>query len=90
MPDITEELVVRNSKGIHARPAAQLVKTTLGFQCETYISFNGYRVNAKSIMGILTLAAVSGTRLSVTCSGSDAIEAMSALRRLFDSGFGEE
>jgi phosphocarrier protein len=90
MPEVTEEMTVLNSKGMHARPAQRLVKTTLSFNSECFISHNGYRINAKSIMGVLTLAATQGTRLSVTCTGDDAENAIAALRELFMSGFGEE
>ena len=89
MPEVTEILTVRNAKGMHARPAQKLVKTTLSFKAECYISINDYRINAKSIMGVLTLAATQGTQLTVTCRGEDAEEAMEALRDLFNDGFGE-
>lgn len=88
--DLTEELRIVNTLGLHARPAARLVQTVLPFKSEVYISINGHRVNAKSIMGLLTLAAGQGSRLVVTCSGVDASEAMSAIRQLIESGFGEE
>lgn len=90
MPDVTEELVVVNKLGVHARPAAAIVQAMLPFQSEVYISFNGNRVNAKSIMGLLTLAATRGSRLSATIKGDDAEAAMEALKRLVASGFGEE
>jgi phosphocarrier protein HPr len=90
MPEITEELTVKNPKGLHARPAQELVRTTLSYKCDCHISLNGYRVNAKSIMGVLTLAATHGTRLTVTCNGEDAEQAIDALRRLFQTGFGED
>lgn len=89
MPEITREVVVTNPLGIHARPAATLVQRMLEFNSDVYIAFNGNRVNAKSIMGLLTLAAMRGSRLTVTCSGDDAEEAMQALEQLFASGFGE-
>ncbi len=88
--DLTEELRIVNTLGLHARPAARLVQTVLPFKSEVYISINGHRVNAKSIMGLLTLAAGQGSRLVVTCSGVDASEAMGAIRQLIESGFGEE
>lgn len=87
MPEISRQLRVINQKGLHARPAQKLVRTTLSFKCDTYITLNGYRVNAKSIMGVLTLAATQGTELTVTCAGEDAEEAMTALEKLFQSGF---
>jgi len=90
MPEVTEIIPVTNKLGIHARPAAALVQTVLGFESDVYISYDGNRVNAKSIMGLLTLAATSGSRLTVTCKGSDAEAAMQAVRDLFASGFGEE
>jgi phosphocarrier protein len=88
--EITEELIVVNSLGLHARPAARLVQTVLPFKSDVYISVNSHRVNAKSIMGLLTLAAAQGSRLSITCTGADASDAMGAVRQLVESGFGEE
>lgn len=87
--EIREEVVIRNAFGLHARPAATLVQKVLQFKSEVYISLNGHRVNAKSIMGVLTLAAANGSRLEVTCTGADAREAMDAIRALVESGFGE-
>ena len=89
MEELTEEVVVVNPLGIHARPAAALVQRILPFESEVYLNFNGNRVNAKSIMGLLTLAATQGARLSVWCKGSDASAAMEAVKELFASGFGE-
>ncbi len=90
MPDITQEVDVINSLGIHARPAAMLVQRMLAFESEIYISYNTHRINAKSIMGLLTLAVGRGSRLMVSCSGPDAEEAMAAAQEIFASGFGEE
>lgn len=89
MPEIKREVVVVNTLGIHARPAAALVQRMLGFDSDVYISFNGNNVNAKSIMGLLTLVAMRGSRLTVTCRGDDAEAAMQALQELFAKGFGE-
>lgn len=89
MPEVTEELRVVNSLGLHARPAATLVQTVLKFQSDVHISLNGHRVNAKSIMGLLTLAAAQGSILVVTCTGPDAEEALTAVRNLVEAGFGE-
>ena len=88
--ELTEEVVVANKQGIHARPAARLVKKALTFESEVYLSLNGHRVNAKSIMGVLTLAAAQGSRLVVTCKGPDAREAMEAVRALLESDFEEK
>ncbi len=89
MPDLTEEMRITNALGLHARPAATLVQTVLKFQSEVHVVMNGHRVNAKSIMGLLTLAAAQGTVLTVTCSGPDAENAMQAVRELVENGFGE-
>ena len=89
MLDLTEEMVIVNSMGLHARPAAKLVQTVLQFQSDVQVSVNGQRVNAKSIMGLLTLAAAQGTQMTVTAQGPDAEQAMNAVRELIASGFGE-
>ena len=88
--EVVEELVIVNSLGMHARPAAKLVQTVLPFQSTVYIQLNGQQVNAKSIMGLLTLAAAQGTRFSVSCKGPDAEQAMAAVRGMVESGFGED
>lgn len=89
MSESSAEVMVVNPLGIHARPAAALVQATLKFQSEVYIHFRGDTVNAKSIMGLLTLGAAQGSRLRVICSGSDAEEALAAVRHIFATGFGE-
>jgi len=88
--EINDEVVVVNKLGIHARPAAALVQKVLNFESEVYLMFNGNRVNAKSIMGLLTLAATRGSRLSIYCKGPDAEQACQAVKDMFESGFGEE
>lgn len=89
MQELSEELLVINKLGIHARPAAALVQCVLAFESDVFVLFNGSRVNAKSIMGLLTLAATQGSRLTVTCKGPDAEAAMNAVKNLFAAGFGE-
>ena len=89
MPRITSEVTVINPQGLHARPAASLVQSVLDFQCEIFLNLNGNRVNAKSIMGLLTLAAAQGSRLTVECDGDDAQEAIDAITGMFENGFGE-
>ncbi|MBW7863619.1 MAG: HPr family phosphocarrier protein [Candidatus Hydrogenedens sp.] len=89
MPELTEEVMVVNPLGVHARPAASLVQTTLKYQSDVFIEFKGNTVNAKSIMGLLTLGAARGSRLTVVCSGPDAEDAMAAVRQVVASGFGE-
>ena len=87
---IIEEMTIVNSLGMHARPAATLVQAVLPFESTVHIHFNGQLVNAKSIMGLLTLAAAQGARISVACKGPDAQKAMDAVRALIEAGFGED
>ena len=90
MSALEEEMMILNKLGIHLRPAQQFVQTVLKFKCEVYLQKDNQRVNAKSIMGLLTLAASQGALLIVSCEGDDAEDAMTAIRDLIDSGFGEE
>lgn len=90
MPEVTEDMVISNKLGMHLRPAQQFVQTVLRFQCDVHVHKDGQRVNAKSIMGLLTLAASKGTRITIICEGEDAEEAMEAVRALIQSGFGED
>ena len=89
MEEVVEELVIVNPQGLHARPAASLVKTALQFKSDIRVGVNGQLVNGKSIIGLLTLAAAQGTVLTIICRGEDAREAAAALRELVESGFGE-
>ena len=90
MSELIEDMNIVNPLGLHARPAAALVRAALAHECEVFIQANGRKVNAKSIMGVLTLAASQGTTVTVTCIGPGADEAMAAMRALIASGFGEE
>ena len=87
---VVEEVTIVNSLGMHARPAAQLVQTVLPFESQVYIHLNGQQVNAKSIMGLMTLAAAQGCRLTVECTGPDAEAVMAAIREVVEAGFGED
>jgi phosphocarrier protein HPr len=87
---LEQDVRVVNRLGVHARPAASIVQTVLNFECEVHFLHNGARINAKSIMGLLTLAATQGTIMKVICEGSDAEQAMVAVKQLFANGFGEE
>lgn len=89
MPQVVEEMTIVNKLGMHARPAATLVQTVLQFSSNVYIQSDGSKVNAKSIMGLLTLAAAHGSEIVVICDGEDAVQAMEAVRNLVSSGFGE-
>lgn len=87
---LTRDVAVQNRYGIHARPAALLVKTASRFTCEIFLEKNGVRVNAKSIMGLLTLEGNHGAKLRIHARGGDAREALDALAELFSQKFFEE
>ena len=88
---MTEKTVkVINRAGIHARPSALLVQTTKNFKCNIYIDKGGDRINAKSIMGIITLGAAFGTELKIIGEGEDEEAAVDAVVKLFESKFEEE
>ena len=72
MSERSDEMVISNKLGMHLRPAQKFVQTVLKFTCDVHVSKDGQRVNAKSIMGLLTLAAAMGTRLTIVCDGEDA------------------
>jgi phosphocarrier protein len=79
-----------NSLGLHARPAARIVQTANKHRSEIQLAKDGTAVNAKSIMGVLTLAASRGSQLTVTCEGEDAEAALQAIGGLIEQGFGEK
>ncbi len=80
---------ISNKLGLHARASAKLTKLAGSFQCEVYMSRNGRRINAKSIMGVMMLAAGLGTDVEVETDGADEQAAMSALLALINDKFGE-
>ena len=86
----TKELVVQNKLGIHARPAAMFVKTANRFHCEIFVEKDGERVNGKSIMGLMMLAAGPGSRLIISAEGPDAARAWAELEVLVNRKFDEE
>lgn len=87
---IVRELVVSNKVGIHARPAAMFVKIASRFEAEIFLEKDGERINGKSIMGLLMLAAGPGCKLKLEVSGSDAEQAVKEIEELFANKFGEE
>src|SRR5215213_11095508 len=90
-PGIHErELVVTNKLGIHARPAALFVKTANRFDCEIFVEKDGEKVNGKSIMGLMMLAAGPGSKLTVSCEGDDCVEAVDEIEALLKRKFDEE
>ena len=80
---------VVNKLGLHARAAAKLTQCASGFQCAVWISRNERRVNAKSIMGVMMLAAARGTKVVLETDGPDERAAIEALAQLFADRFGE-
>ncbi|CAN1525018.1 FruB Phosphotransferase system, HPr-related proteins [Burkholderiaceae bacterium] len=87
MPQL--EIVVSNKLGLHARAAAKLTQLAGQFSGEIFISKGAQRVNAKSIMGVMMLAAGIGSTVKLEASGGDAEQALTALQALFDDKFGE-
>jgi phosphocarrier protein HPr len=88
--DITRDLVVSNKLGIHARPAAMFVKTASKFECDVFVEKDGERVNGKSIMGLMMLAAGPGSKLKLIASGSDAQQAVNEIEALLKRKFDED
>ncbi len=86
----TEKTEVVNRLGIHARPAAQIVKAASLFDCSVTLTVDGESVNAKSIMGVMTLAACRGSIIEVTVDGDDENEALQSITEIIRNGFGEE
>ena len=87
---ISRDFRISNKLGLHARPSAQLTQMAGRFASEIHISRNGRRVNAKSIMGVMMLAAGQGSTVTVEAEGEDAERAVDAIGRLIADGFGEE
>jgi len=87
---ISKELLILNKLGIHARPAAMFVKTANRFAADVYVEKDGERVNGKSIMGLMMLAAGPQSRISVHVQGNDAAQALRELEALVARKFDEE
>ncbi len=86
---IERELLVTNRLGLHARASARLVQTLAPFDVRLLLSHRGREINAKSIMGLMTLAAAKGSSIALRADGPDAQAAVDALERLFADRFGE-
>jgi len=85
-------LLITNKLGLHARAAAKLVRLVCGFSSDVHLSRENQNqhIDARSILGILMMAASQGTRLMAAVDGADEAEASEAIRELFEHGFGEE
>jgi phosphocarrier protein len=86
---IKSSIRISNRLGLHARASAKLTKLAASFKSEVHLSRNGRRVNAKSIMGVMMLAAGLGSEVEIETEGPDEQAAMAALRELIDAKFGE-
>jgi phosphocarrier protein len=84
------DVEVVNMLGLHARPSARLTQLASSFKSQVFMSRNGRRVNAKSIMGVMMLAAAKGSTITLETDGEDEVEAIDTLADLITSGFGEE
>ena len=89
-PLIEREAVIVNREGMHARPAARIVRLASSFASDIELSKDGLDVNGKSIMGVMMLAAECGSSIIIRANGPDAEQAVQALADLVASGFGEE
>ena len=84
------DVEIVNKLGLHARPSARLTQLASSYKSKVFLSRNGRRVNAKSIMGVMMLAAARGSTITLETDGEDEVEAIEALSDLISSGFGEE
>ena len=87
---IEREATIVNRDGLHARPAARIVRLASSFSSEVELAKDGVGVNGKSIMGVMMLAAECGSSITIRADGPDAAEAVEALAQVVASGFGEE
>ncbi|KAK83155.1 phosphocarrier protein HPr [Bordetella holmesii H620] len=86
----TLDIVISNKLGLHARAAAKLTQLASKFNSEIFIARGAQRVNAKSIMGVMMLAAGLGVTVKIDASGADADQALAEIQSLFDNKFGEQ
>jgi len=87
---IQQDLEIKNRLGLHARPAALIAQTAAGFNCDISLAKDGVSVNAKSIMGVMMLAAEFGSTLQITTNGNDEQHAFDAIKTLFENKFNED
>ncbi len=86
---VVREVTVTNQAGVHTRPASMIVRTAARFKAEFVIQQDGFEINGKSIIGVMTLAAEQGATLTLLFDGADEKEAATAMEQLFANGFGE-
>ena len=85
-----KKVEIKNQLGLHARPAAQLVKVAAKFKSDVFIALGEHEVNGKSIMGVMMLAAAQGSQLTIITQGEDEEETMEAIIELIEAKFHEE
>ena len=85
----TAEVLIINKLGLHARASAKLTQVASAYKCEVWLTRNGRRVNAKSIMGVMMLAAGKGASIIIEADGDDAAAALAALQKLIADRFDE-
>jgi phosphocarrier protein HPr len=86
---LTKDVEVKNRAGLHTRPAAGLVKLACKYKSDFFIIKDGVEINAKSIIGVMTLAAPKGTKMKIKFQGADEKDACTAIAQFFEDGFGE-
>ena len=87
---VSKELIIVNRLGLHARPSAMFVKTASRFKCEVWVEKDGERVNGKSIMGLMMLAAGQGSKLLISCEGTDGDKALAEIEEIIRRKFDED
>ena len=87
---VAQEVIIRNKLGLHARPAAHFVRIASQFKSDVFLVKDDVRINAKSIMGVMMLAAEAGSTLIISAEGEDAQEALKEVSMLFERKFDEE
>lgn len=86
---ITKEVIIVNKLGLHARPAAKVVRLAAQYTADVHITYDGKRINAKSIMGLMMLAVEQGAKVIIEAEGEDEAKLMRELLELITNGFGE-
>ncbi len=86
---IENKVTIKNKAGMHTRPAATIVKMASKYKCDFFISKDGLNINAKSIIGVMTLAAEMGSEVTLTFDGQDEKEAAEEITDYFNRGFDE-
>ncbi len=89
MKKVARKIRITNALGIHTRPATTIVKFLQDYQCDVFFTYNKEKVDAKSVLNLIMLAAGKNAQITITCEGEDAEEAMVGLVTIFQNRFGE-